>query len=292
MIDNWLDYELLDWGDGRKFERFGQRKLIRPCPAAEKTKSRLNQWVADAEFVLRGDASASRRGVWRSRQSDLEPWTVKSDALTLTLKLTPFGHVGVFPEHVDHWRWALGSRGDLHGQRILHLFAYTGTFSLLLASRGATVTHVDASASAVRWARQNAKQSGAEQLPIRWIVEDAMRFVRRECNRGANYDGFVLDPPTFGRGPRNEMWRIDRDLEPLLDGLKTISSPTVQTIVLSSHTPETTSGELASHLSRRWTDLDLEHLEAANLYQFDSFDRRLSAGTFARWKSPVDEGSL
>ncbi len=200
-------YRLIDAGDGRRLERFGQRVVDRPAPAATEPRAAPAGW---ASADLRHDASVGWSG-------DLEPWMATVGGLTLELRPTESGQVGLFPEHVRLWPWLreqLAARPDAD---VLHLFAHTGATTLALATAGARVAHVDASRPAVAWARRNAGLSGLAGAPIRWLVDDAGRFVTREARRGRRYRGVVLDPPAWGHGASGRSWRLDTDLPSLLD---------------------------------------------------------------------------
>jgi len=156
---------------------------------------------------------------------------------TFLLKPTPAGQVGLFPEQVKNWEWIESASSSLEGLKALNLFGYTGGTTLALASRGVAVTHVDAARNVVKWARQNAVASGLDQRPIRWIVEDALKFVRREIKRGATYDILVADPPTYGKGPKKERWVLSDDLESLAAGLSLLSNARPKMLLITCHTP-------------------------------------------------------
>ena len=185
-------------------------------------------------------------------------WKFPADDLNLWLRLTPSGQVGFFPEHAGHWHWL--QQTNLAGRKIINLFAYTGAMSLKLASLGASVTHVDASKSAVNWARRNSETAGLTELPVRWIVEDARRFVQRELKRGNSYDGFVCDPPSFGRpssGSRSgspernssrQVWKIEKDLPELLDDLLSLTQHAPHLALVTSHTPGCEAKQLVKWL--------------------------------------------
>ena len=284
MLNQWPDYELLDFGGGQKLERFGDRILSRPIPASDRVPLRHHSWNADAEFVLLNRRSVHQRGRWESSGWSKPNWNIGIGPMTMQLKLTAFGHIGLFPEHFQHWQWALAKPEALCGRQFLNLFAYTGAFSLLLASAGAKITHVDASGAAVRWAKKNAELSGLTAAPIRWMVEDAMRFVHREIKRGSRYDGFVVDAPTFGRGPRKETWKIDRDLSLLLDMLKELMSEHPCLILVSSHTPGFDARRLQQLFRNAFGTSKNDGLEAAELFQSDGLGRLLPNGSFVRWQ--------
>ena len=226
------DLELIDCGDGRRLERFGDVIVDRPAPGAA--------WVRRlGPDAWRGPTLQWAKGAW-VRGAAKEPWTVRVAGLTLECRPAAGGQVGVFPEHAGTWAWLdKAVRGSLErlGRPpvVLSLFGYTGGATLACAKAGATVVHVDASKPAVAWARHNAGLSGLGDAPIRWLVEDARSFVRRERRRGRHYDGLVLDPPTYGHG--KGAWHIETDLVPLLEDLAAIAGPRPSFALLSAHTP-------------------------------------------------------
>lgn len=218
MADPWADYALLDSGQGEKLERFGEVLLVRPDPQALWGR-RLGQdeWRrADLIFVRESD----RGGRWerRGRGQVPESWPVSYDGLRFLVRPTPFKHVGVFPEQAPNWRWML-ARLEAAGPKghLLNLFGYTGVASLLARRAGAEVTHVDASKLALSWARSNAELAELGSDGFRWILEDALTFVRRAARRGTRYTGILLDPPHYGRGPKGEKWQLESGLAPLLE---------------------------------------------------------------------------
>lgn len=219
-------HELLDAGDGRRLDRFGDRVVDRPAPAAI--------WpprFAPADWAA-ADLLFDRGAGWSG--TVLTPWTVAVDGLTLELRPTDAGQVGLFPEQLGFWDWlrtALAGRAD---PQVLNLFAATGATTLAMAGAGARVTHVDASRPAVAWARRNAELSGLADRPIRWIVDDALAFVERERRRARRYDGIVLDPPTFGHGPRGSRWELAEALPGLLDACAAIATDDVF-VLLTAH---------------------------------------------------------
>jgi 23S rRNA (cytosine1962-C5)-methyltransferase len=231
------DYELVDSGEGAKLERFGERIVARPEPQALWRRSLSpDEWaaLADATFVRSerrqrdGDGSDDR-GQWMLRPGAPERWTMEyvhgNMRLRMRLALTGFKHVGVFPEQAANWDFIHDTlramEGGGAGRRVLNLFAYTGGATLAARSAGADVTHVDSVKQTVSWARDNAELSGLKDVPggpgIRWIVDDALKFVRREVRRGSLYDGIVLDPPAYGRGPDGEKWVLEQGLDEILE---------------------------------------------------------------------------
>lgn len=244
---NGHDYELIDLGCGRRLERFGDLVLDRVAPAATGVPLAPQRWrEADASFQIdpaRGTSrSGQARGTWkphtpRGLVATQQPWSMAFPYGRVEMRLTPFGHIGLFPEQRENWeRLALFVRAH-RAANILNLFAYTGASTLAVASAGGTATHIDASAGVVAWARRNAEASRLIKAPVRWIADDAMKFVERERRRGRHYHGLVLDPPSFGHGPRGESWQLMRDLPPLLDAAVALLDPAgPRCVLLTCHT--------------------------------------------------------
>lgn len=214
----WPGYELLDSGDSKKLERFGPHILIRPETQAIWKPLHPELWKsARAEFKFDKD-----KGSWRGRSMP-EPWTISwRDDITFSLRLTSFKHTGVFPEQAPNWEWIAERVKTLEQPKVLNLFGYTGIASIVAAKHGAAVTHLDASKQSNAWARENATLSHVPSDTLRCITDDALKFVQREVRRGSAYDGIILDPPAFGRGPDGEVWHIEEDIVPLLDGVRKI----------------------------------------------------------------------
>lgn len=225
------DLELLDCGDGRRLERFGEIVVDRPAPGAAGPRCDPMAWgQPHLEF---------RRSAW-VRGAARDPWPIRAAGLTFECRPATGGQVGLFPEHASLWPWladvcetAIGRLG--RPLDVLSLFAYTGGASLACARGGARVAHVDASRTALAWARRNAQLSALADRPIRWLPDDVRGFVRRERRRGRRYDGVVLDPPSYGHGTGT--WRIDDDLPPLLDDLVALVGPSPAFVLLTAHTP-------------------------------------------------------
>ncbi|MCR4283216.1 MAG: class I SAM-dependent methyltransferase, partial [Bauldia sp.] len=211
--EGWGDYALLDSGNGEKLERYGPYRIVRPEAQALWTPRRsAKEWEsADAKFVGIGEdeATGDSGGRWRYRKPLGETWPMSWDGIAFLGRFTNFRHVGLFPEQATHWDWMKGLiAGAKRPLKILNLFAYTGVASLVAAKAGAEVTHIDASKKAIGWARENQALAKLDALKIRWICEDAAKFVEREGRRGNRYNGIILDPPKFGRGPKGEVWDI------------------------------------------------------------------------------------
>ncbi|HEX2582830.1 MAG TPA: class I SAM-dependent methyltransferase [Chlamydiales bacterium] len=234
-----MTYRLIDSGEGLKLEQFGAFRLIRPCPQALWRKRAPQEWeTCDAAF------SRENKKGWTYHKKLPKDWIAEIGGVTFKIAPTDFGHLGAFPEHAALWQ-SLPAEGN----QILNLFAYSGGATISFAKRGAKVCHLDASKGMVDWARENGKMNHVEKAPIRWIVDDAIKFLRREVRRDVRYDGILLDPPTFGRGAKGEVFKIEIDIVPLLELCKSVLSKKPQFVVVSCHTPGV-------------TPLVLEHLAA------------------------------
>lgn len=214
LADNWRDYEVLDCSRGEKLERWGEYRLIRPDPQVIWDTPRRHAGWKHAN----GHYHRSSKGGGEWEFFDLpEQWQISYESLVFNLKPFSFKHTGLFPEQAANWDWL---RKLIHKSgrpvKVLNLFAYTGGATLASAAAGASVTHVDASKGMVAWAKENAKSSGLEAAPIRWIVDDCVKFVEREIRRGNHYDGIIMDPPSYGRGPKGEIWKIEDAIYPLV----------------------------------------------------------------------------
>jgi 23S rRNA (cytosine1962-C5)-methyltransferase len=284
-------YELLDFGDGRKLERFGAAMLNRPCPAAEGIeKSRPELWEA---ITARFRGPRTGDGSWTPVPKTWMPaewcFALEGDApFRLQLEALPSGQVGVFPEQRENWGWiarqvakpqtALG-----RALRVLNLFAYTGGSTLAAAAAGAEVVHIDAVQTIVDRARENAACSGLAERPVRWIAEDAMKFCRRELKRGKQYDAVILDPPSYGHGPKGEPWKIDTDLLPLLSLCGELTSEHRAFVLVSCHSPGIGPAELAAYLAEGIFGHCGEAPATGKLTLTTSDGRSLPAGVYARW---------
>ena len=244
-MGNLDDYELLDSGGGRKLERFGRYVLARPCSQAlwRPAKGAADWTRADASF----DREDGNR--WHGRSNLPKDWQIETAGIRFRLGGTDFGHLGIFPEQRAQWKWIRervgtgnGEQGTGNGERgtgirVLNLFAYSGGSTVAAAQGGAEVCHLDASKGMVEWARENARLNGLADHPIRWIVDDAHKFMRREIRRGRKYEAVILDPPTFGRGAGGETYKIERDLQETLGLVKDLLSDRPAFVLFSSHTP-------------------------------------------------------
>ena len=207
IADQWKDYEVLDTSEGEKLERWGEYLLVRPDPQVIwNTPKELPGWRK-----MNGHYHRSSKGGGEWEFFDLpKQWEIAYKELRFNLKPCSFKHTGLFPEQAVNWDWFSDKiRKPGRPVKVLNLFAYTGGATLAAAAAGAAVTHVDASKGMVNWAKENAKSSGLEEAPIRWLVDDCMKFVEREIRRGNHYDGIIMDPPSYGRGPKGEIWKIE-----------------------------------------------------------------------------------
>ncbi len=242
-------YELIDFGEGRRLERFGEFVVDRPAPGTEaiaRDSSLRDAWMsATARFELTGDTASVERGRWTTAGALPKSWVIQFGGIHFELRPTNFGHLGMFPEQAANWRW-LGERiqslraaayDSSHRVKVLNLFAYTGGSTLAAAAANAEVVHVDSARGPTAAARNNARLSGLAAAPIRWIVEDAQQFVRRELTRGNRYDIVILDPPSYGHGPKGQAWKLQRDLPALLVDCMKLLADRPSLVLLSCHTP-------------------------------------------------------
>lgn len=285
------DYALLDSGDGLKLERYGDLCIVRPEAQAiwQQTLPREEWQRADAVFT--GDMDEEGIGRWHfpSRRLD-ETWPMSWDGLPYLGRFTSFRHTGVFPEQAAHWRFmeevisGAGRPADGgEGPRILNLFGYTGIASLAAARSGARVTHVDASKKAIGWARENQDVAGLSERPVRWICEDAVRFCEREVRRGNSYEGILLDPPAYGRGPKGEVWQLFEDLPHLADLCRQLVSDKPLFVVLTAYAIRASFLSVHELMQEVFGDMG-GRLESGELViRTENSDRRLSTSMFSRW---------
>jgi len=281
----WADYALLDSGGGRKLERYGPYTVVRPEPQAmwdprlpEETWAR-----ADAVFDPSDEEDA---GKWRFRGKPKESWPMAWGDVRFHARFTAFRHLAFFPEQAANWAWLDQRVRALPGQpRILNLFGYTGVASLVCAAAGAHVTHVDASKKAIAWARENAALSGLEDRPIRWICEDARRYVQREVRRGSRYDGIILDPPKYGRGPDGEVWRLFENLPELSALCAELLGENASFLLLNAYAERISGAALSSlcsaKLAGRGGAIDWGELTLVE----DAGDRQIGMSFYGRWSA-------
>jgi 23S rRNA (cytosine1962-C5)-methyltransferase len=297
---NWKDYALLDSGDGLKLERFGKYIFVRPEAQAMWKRTLISEWKnADAVFQPTGEESG---GHWDVKKKIDEQWEMEyllprfdygadkhsasaQREIKFKVMTTPGRHLGVFPEVAAHWDWFSNLIAQSNKEvNVLNLFGYTGLASLAAASAGAKVTHVDASKKSVSWARENQALSRLEEKPIRWIVDDALKFVQREARRGAKYDGIILDPPKFGRGPKGEVWEVYKSLPTLLEACRECLSNKPLFVVTTIYAVRAS----AIHVAQAMEDMmdgfggkiDMGELVTRE----QSAGRLLSQAVYARWE--------
>jgi len=227
IAEPWADWGLIDCGNGQKLERYGPLTVVRPEPQAM-WAPRHALWDPDATFVPGSDEEGGGR--WVQHRPVPRHWQLSRDGVKFNASLTPFRHLGFFPDMAPQWDWMRERAADAD---VLNLFGYTGVGSLLLSDVGARLVHVDASKKSVEQGKENVALSGLDERPIRWIVDDASKFTAREVRRGRRYDGILLDPPKFGRGPDGEVWRLEENLAPLLTDCRKLLDATSRFLVLT-----------------------------------------------------------
>ena len=261
-----MTYELLDSGNEKKLERFGDYTLIRPSPQALWKPQEPKLWkTAHATF--------ERGKPWKGLPKS---WRLKYKTLTFKIVPTDFGHLGLFPEHAQHWDWMESKLKP--NSEVLNLFAYSGAATLFLSKKGHQVCHLDAAKGMIEWGRENAKLNKLEKGPIRWIVDDALKFLRREIKRNRKYDALLLDPPSFGRGAQGQIFKIEQEIFPLLDLCKQVLKPTPSFILLTCHTPGLTPIVLHHLLSQTFPKLSID----AGEMTLPSKNFPLPSGCYAR----------
>lgn len=231
---HWKDFELLDCSGGEKLERWGPYKVVRPDPQVIWDTPRVSGWNrADARYIR----SKSGGGHWEAPHLSRQPWQITYRDLCFRIQPTNFKHMGLFPEQAVNWDWMRARLENAERPvRVLNLFAYTGGATLACAAAGAQVCHVDASKGMVSWARENAARSGLEDKPVRWIVDDCRKFAEREIRRGNRYEAIVMDPPSYGRGPGGEVWKLEDAVYDLVALCAALLSDTPLFFMLNAYT--------------------------------------------------------
>ncbi|WP_273241191.1 class I SAM-dependent methyltransferase [Hyphomonas atlantica corrig.] len=287
IADDWNDYALLDSGHLQKLERFGSQTVIRPDPQAFWEPARpVSSWRADARFSTKSQDDDGA-GNWEVLSPNArDSWPMQWNGLTFEARRTAFRHMGVFQEHSVHWRFAQEKiRSAGRPIKALNLFGYTGMMSLACAAAGAEVVHLDASPKSNGYGKDNQAMSGLNDRTIRWIADDAMKFTAREIRRGNQYDAIILDPPKFGRGPKNETWRFEENLPALLDTVKTLLSDRPLFVILTAYAVRLSYLALSQALADRLSPLGgiMETGEMALPQQ--GGERLLPTAIYARWHS-------
>ena len=271
------DYELIDSGDGYKLERYGDHLLARPDSVAIWRKKNPDMWKR-ADAIFHKDKRADGKH-WENKNVH-DPWIFHFENIAMHLRLTPFKHTGLFPEQIANWLWMKEKMAGQNNPKILNLFGYTGGATLFLASQGAIVTHVDASKPSVAWARENQIASRLETAQIRWIIDDARKFIAREIKRGNTYDGVLLDPPSFGRDPKGKIFQFEKDVPALLENIKKILSPMPLFVLLNSYN----MGYSPIALENMFADFfPAQRIESGELQIPEKNGRMLPCSVFARY---------
>jgi 23S rRNA (cytosine1962-C5)-methyltransferase len=300
----WKDYALLDSGDGLKLERFGNYIFVRPESQAmwKRSLDANAEWKqAHAVFQPTGEESG---GHWDFKKKVEEKWEMKYDLtpsltsspspnrrgeLRFWAMTTPGRHLGVFPEVAAHWDWFSGLIAQSNREiKVLNLFGYTGLATLAAAAAGAKVTHVDASKKSVSWARENQALSQLTEKPIRWIVDDALKFVQREARRGVKYDGIILDPPKFGRGPKGEVWEVYKSLPSLLEACRECLSEHPLFVVTTLYAIRASAIHAAQAMEDMMNEFEGKIEKGELVTREQSAGRLLSQAVYARWEGKAE----
>ena len=286
--EGWDSYRLLDSGAGRKWESFGPHSFVRPEPQAM-WQPRIADWQADGEFIPGSDEDGGGRwqftGQFTGRLPD-EGWELSWNEVRFTARPTPFRHLQFFPDMAPVWDWMRGQLEGLDAAETMNLFGYTGLGTLALSQHG-KVTHVDASKKSVAQARENAALSGMSDRPIRWLTDDAAKFTAREVRRGRRYDGIILDPPKFGRGPEGEVWRLEEHLPGLVTDCARLLDSDSRFLFLTVYAVRMSSLAIAGLLEEALGQLpgQIEHGDLAVREEGEG-GRLLPTAIFARWSNP------
>jgi 23S rRNA (cytosine1962-C5)-methyltransferase len=277
IAEPWEDWGLIDSGNGQKLERYGQVTVVRPEPQAMWSPA-LEDWAADATFVPGSDEEGGGR--WVQDQPVPQQWPLARGAVRFHAALTPFRHLGFFPDMAPQWDWMRERSADAE---VLNLFGYTGVGSLQLSDAGARVVHVDASKKSVEGGKANAELSSATDRPIRWLVDDATKFTAREVRRGRRYDGILLDPPKFGRGPTGEVWRLEEDLAPLLADCRKLLDDNSRFLVLTVYAVRMSALAIGELVKQTLGDLGGKVEMGEMAVREESRGLLLPTAIFARW---------
>jgi len=277
IAEPWDDWGLLDCGHGQKLERYGRVTVVRPEPQAMWAPAR-DDWHPDATFVPGSDEEGGGR--WVQHRPVPASWELARGGVRFHASLTPFRHLGFFPDMAPQWDW-MRDRAD--GAEVLNMFGYTGVGTLLLSEAGANLVHVDASKKSVEQGKANAALSSMDQRPIRWITDDARKFTAREVRRGRRYDGILLDPPKFGRGPEGEVWRLEEHLAPLLADCRALLDADSRFLVLTVYAVRMSALAIGELVSQLFADLggSVECGEMA--IREEARGLLLPTAIFARW---------
>ena len=277
IAEPWADWGLIDCGNGQKLERYGEFTVVRPEPQAMWTPSRQS-WDPDATFVPGSDEEGGGR--WVQHRPMPREWELSNGNARFAASLTPFRHLGFFPDMAPQWEWMRARSADAD---VLNLFGYTGVGTLLLSDAGARLVHVDASKKSVEQGKDNARLSKMEDRPIRWIVDDATKFAAREVRRARRYDGILLDPPKFGRGPNGEVWRLEENLAPLLADCRKILDENSRFLVLTVYAVRMSALAIGELVKQLLGDLGGEVEMGEMAVREEERGLLLPTAIFARW---------
>jgi 23S rRNA (cytosine1962-C5)-methyltransferase len=274
---DWSEYQLLDSGNRRKFERFGPVTIVRDEPKAWWRPDDPARWS-------RADAVLGEDGRWKIKGDAPRQWLMNLDGIKLQARLTDGSkHLGVFPEQEPHWSWMTEHLRARPKARVLNLFGYTGVASLVAAQAGALVTHVDASKPSIAWGRDNQRLSGMDEAPIRWVLEDALKYVGREAKRGNTYEAILLDPPSFGRGPHGEVWKVEEKLVELLNECKKILSEQPMMVLVTLYNLEASPLMIENLMGDVLGSLGGALQVGELALQHEKSEKRLPLSLFGRW---------
>ncbi len=277
IAEPWADWGLIDCGNGQKLERYGSIQVVRPEPQAMWKPAR-EYWDPDAIFVPGSDEEGGGR--WVQHRPVPQQWELERGDVRFHASLTPFRHLGFFPDMAPQWDWM---RERAEGAEVLNLFGYTGVGSLLLSGAGAQLVHVDASKKSVEQGKENARLSDLGDRPIRWIVDDASKFTAREARRGRRYDGILLDPPKFGRGPTGEIWRLEENLAPLLADCRRLLDSNSRFLVLTVYAVRMSALAIGELVSQSLSDLGGAVEMGEMAVREEARGLLLPTAIFARW---------
>ena len=277
VAEPWADWGLIDSGNGRKLERYGPIAVVRPEPQAMWAPAR-DEWDPNATFVPGSDEEGGGR--WVQHRPVPSQWPLSRDDVKFSASLTPFRHLGFFPDMAPQWDWMRARAPDAE---VLNLFGYTGVGSLILSEAGARLVHVDASQKSVEQGKGNAKLSGMDDRPIRWIVDDASKFTAREVRRGRRYDGILLDPPKFGRGPTGEIWRLEENLAPLLADCRKLMDENSRFLVLTVYAVRMSALAIGELVKQTFADLGGSVEIGEMAVREEARGLLLPTAIFARW---------
>ena len=277
----WADYGLIDSGHGKKLERYGRFRFIRPEPQAMWAPTSTD-WKAQGEFVPGSDEDGGGR--WEFAEPvPREGWTLKWNEVSYTAQTTPFRHLGFFPDMAPVWSWMRERVAGFDSPECMNLFGYTGVGTLAMATKGVRMVHVDASKKSVEGAKANARLSGMADAPIRWMTDDAAKFVAREVRRGRRYDGILLDPPKYGRGPEGEVWRLEEDLPRLIADCRKLLDENSRFLFLTVYAVRMSALAIGELLNQVFADLPGK-VEAGELgVREEARGLTLPTAIWARW---------